>query len=115
MHPVLDVARCSNFSRKQCPRHQAVIGQSASSYRATGEKATGTQSVAGQGMRNASILFPLGGQLPPFVANPRPDHAEVEFGLLSTLQYELEACLALIGHPVLIVLLQDPLLLRCEH
>lgn len=44
-----------------------------------------------------------------------PDHAEVEFGLLSTLQYELEASLALIGHPIVIVPLQDPLLLRCEH
>lgn len=44
-----------------------------------------------------------------------PDHAEVEFGFLSTLQYELEASLALIGHPIIIVPLQDPLLLRCEH
>lgn len=44
-----------------------------------------------------------------------PDYAEVEFGLLSTLQYKLEASLALIGHPIVIVPLQDPLLLRCEH
>lgn len=44
-----------------------------------------------------------------------PDHAEVKFGFLSTLQYELEASLALIGHSVIIVPLQDPLLLRCEH
>lgn len=40
-----------------------------------------------------------------------PDHAEVQLGFLGTLQDELEAALALIGHPVLIVALQDSLLL----
>lgn len=44
-----------------------------------------------------------------------PNYTEVQLGLLSTLQYQLEAGLALIGHPVLIVAFQDPLLFRREH
>lgn len=44
-----------------------------------------------------------------------PDHTEVQFGLLGTLQYQLEACLALIGHPIVIVTFQDPLLFSCKH
>lgn len=42
-------------------------------------------------------------------------HAEVEFGLLRTLQDELEAALALIGHAALIIALQDPLLLGGKY
>lgn len=44
-----------------------------------------------------------------------PDHTEVQFGLLGTLQYQLEARLALIGHPIVIVTFQDPLLFSCKH
>lgn len=43
-----------------------------------------------------------------------PNHAEVQFGLLSTLQYQLEASLALIGHPIVVVSFQDPLLFSCK-
>ena len=44
-----------------------------------------------------------------------PHHTEVQLGLLSTLKDQLKAALALIGHPVVVVALQDSLLLQCEH
>lgn len=46
---------------------------------------------------------------------PHPDDAEVQLCLLCTLQDELETAFALIGHPIIIVPLQNPLLLRGKH
>lgn len=71
--------------------------------------------MAGQGMRPSSVLVRFGGELASFVADPCPDHAEVQLGLLSTLQDELETGFALIDHSILVVSLQNPLLLDGEH
>lgn len=79
-----------------------------------GEESWG-EAVAGERVGHSAVLVHFGGELASFVADPCPDHAEVQFGLLSALQDELEACFALIGHSILVVSLQDPLLLDGEH
>lgn len=66
-------------------------------------------------MRHAAILVHFGGELASFVADPCPDHAEVQLGLLGALQDELETGFALIGHSILVVALQDPLLLDGKY
>lgn len=71
--------------------------------------------MAGQSMGHSAILVRFGSQLASFVADPCPDHAEVQFGLLSALQDELETGFALVGHSILIVTLQNPLLLNGKH
>lgn len=71
--------------------------------------------MTGQGVGHSAVLVRFGGEFASFVADPRPDHAEVQFGLLSALQDELEAGFALIGHSIIVVSLQDPLLLQGEH
>lgn len=79
-----------------------------------GEESRG-EAVTGQGMGHNTVLVHFGGELASFVADPRPDHAEVQFGLLSALQDELETGFALVGHSIVVVSLQDPLLLDGEH
>lgn len=73
------------------------------------------EAVTRQGVGHRPVLVHFGGELASFVADPCPDHAEVQFGLLRALQDELEAGFALIGHSIVVVALQDPLLLQGEH
>lgn len=80
----------------------------------TGEESRG-KAVTRQGVGHRAVLVYFGGELASFVAYPCPDHAEVQFGLLCALQDELETGFALVGHSILVVSLQDPLLLQGEH
>lgn len=114
MASVRDAPGGDDFGGQQRSGYEGRVGESAAGESVIGEESRG-EAVAGQGVRPCTVLVHFGGELAALVADPCPDHAEVQLGLLSALQDELETGFALIGHSIIVVSLQNPLLLDGEY